>query len=228
MAKGIVYILTNPCLDGWVKIGMTERNDIERRLQELNSPPNIPLTYRCYATYEVDNPLEVEKRIHNLIDLVDDSLHARELLQNGRIREREFFRISPETAYGIFRNIAGLRDDMENLKLYTPTESELQEQELAENRTRRSNNSFQLLGISVGEVVTFLYDENITAKVLDEKNSVEYEGESYSITGLATKILNLKCGWTNTKHANGWRYFTKDGITLSDLRDRLEGAKTEG
>lgn len=227
MAKGIVYILTNPCLDGWVKIGMTERNDIERRLQELNSPPNIPLTYRCYATYEVDNPLEVEKRIHNLIDLVDDSLHARELLQNGRIREREFFRISPETAYGIFRNIAGLRDDMENLKLYTPTESELQEQELAENRTRRSNNSFQLLGISVGEVVTFLYDENITAKVLDEKNSVEYEGESYSITGLATKILNLKCGWENTKHASGWRFFTKDGITLSDLRDRIEGAVTE-
>lgn len=33
MAKGLVYILTNPCLDGWVKIGMTERNDIERRLQ---------------------------------------------------------------------------------------------------------------------------------------------------------------------------------------------------
>ena len=74
MSKGLVYILTNPCLDGWVKIGMTERNDIERRLQELNSPPNIPLSYRCYATYEVENPLEVERRIHSLIDRVDDSL----------------------------------------------------------------------------------------------------------------------------------------------------------
>lgn len=30
MAKGMVYILTNPCLDDWVKIGMTERDDIER------------------------------------------------------------------------------------------------------------------------------------------------------------------------------------------------------
>lgn len=30
MSNGIVYILTNPCLDGWVKIGMTERNDIEK------------------------------------------------------------------------------------------------------------------------------------------------------------------------------------------------------
>ena len=32
MSKGLVYILTNPCLDGWVKIEMTERNDIKRRL----------------------------------------------------------------------------------------------------------------------------------------------------------------------------------------------------
>lgn len=227
MAKGIVYILTNPCLDGWVKIGMTERNDIERRLQELNAPANIPLAYRCYATYEVDNPLEVEKGIHNLIDLVDDSLHARELLQNGRIREREFFKISPETAYGIFKNIAMLRNDVENLKLHVPTISQLQEQEFAESRARRSNNSFRLLGIPVGEEIAFLYDENITAKVLDEKNSVEFEGAVYSVTGLATKILVEKCGWSNTQHANGWRYFMKDGITLSDLRDRIENSETE-
>ena len=40
MSEGLVYILTNPCLEGWVKIGMTGRNDIERRLQELNAPPN--------------------------------------------------------------------------------------------------------------------------------------------------------------------------------------------
>ena len=51
MEKGLVYILTNPCLDGWVKIGMKERDDIESRLRELNSPNNIPLSYRCYATY---------------------------------------------------------------------------------------------------------------------------------------------------------------------------------
>ena len=90
MSGGLVYIMTNPCLDGWVKIGMTERNDIDQHLNELNSPSNIPLSYRCYAVYEVENPLEVEKRIHNIIDLIDSSLHAREVLTNGRIRERIF------------------------------------------------------------------------------------------------------------------------------------------
>jgi len=51
MAMGIVYILTNPSFDGWVKIGMSARNDIEARLAELNRPTNLPLSYRAYAIY---------------------------------------------------------------------------------------------------------------------------------------------------------------------------------
>lgn len=222
MSKGLVYILTNPCLDGWVKIGMTERNDIERRLQELNSPANIPLSYRCYAVYEVDNPLEVEKNIHSIIDRVDGSLHAREQLHNGRIREREFFRISPETAYGIFKDIANLRGDIENLKLFAPTENEAQEQELEESKPKRSNNTFKLLGISVGEEIAFLYDDNIKAKVISDKNQIQFEGASYSVTGLACKILIERYGWADNLHINGWRYFTKDGATLSDRREQIE------
>lgn len=227
MSKGIVYILTNPCLDSWVKIGMTERNDVERRLQELNSPTNIPLSYRCYAVYEVNNPLEVEKRIHSIIDRVDDSLHAREKLDNGRIREREFFKISPETAYGIFKDIAILRNDIENLKLYTPTFSQSQEEELAESKTKRSNNSFKLLNIKIGEEINFLYDETIIAKVSSEKNQVEFDGEPYSVTALAIKILIEKYGWAENSHVNGWRFFTKDGVALSDLRDRMESTETD-
>ena len=227
MSKGIVYILTNPCLDGWVKIGMTERNDIEQRLQELNAPPNIPLTFRCYAVYEVENPQAVEAKIHSIIDRVDDSLRAREQLSSGRIREREFFRISPETAYGIFKDIAALRGDTNQLKLYTPTEAQSQEQELAERKTKRSNNSFKLLGIGVGEEITFLYDDTITARVVDEKNRIEYGGASYSVTGLAGKILVEKYGWSDNLHVNGWRYFTKDGVTLSDMRSNIESAEAD-
>lgn len=227
MSRGLVYILTNPCLDGWVKIGMTELNDIERRLQELNSPPNIPLSYRCYATYEVENPLEVERRIHSLIDRVDDSLHAREQLNNGRVREREFFKISPETANGIFKDIAALMGDANKLKLYTPTLDQSQELELAENKTKRSNNSFELLNIGVGEEISFLYDDTIIAKVLNKKNQVEFDGIQYSVTGLARKILFERFDWAENLHVNGWRFFTKDGISLSDLRDNIENAIEE-
>jgi len=42
-SKGIVYILTNPCLDGWVKIGMSDKDDIQDRLDELNTPSNMDI-----------------------------------------------------------------------------------------------------------------------------------------------------------------------------------------
>lgn len=119
----------------------------------------------------------VEENIHSIIDQVDDSLHAQEQFDNGRMREREFFKISPERAYRIFNNIAALRGDQDKLKLYVPTEGQAQEQELAERK--RSNNSFTLLHINVGEEISFLYDESIIARVLDRKNQIEFEGERY-------------------------------------------------
>ncbi|MPN57556.1 hypothetical protein SDC9_205250 [bioreactor metagenome] len=87
-----------------------------------------------------------------------------------------------------------LRNDVEKLKLYTPTLGQSQEQELAENTTKRSNNSFKLLKISIGEEITFLYDESFIAKVIIEKNQIEFNGEVYSVTGLARKILIEKYG----------------------------------
>jgi len=225
MTKGIIYILTNPCLDGWIKIGMTERDGIEKRLQELNNPSNIPLTFHCYATYEVDDPSEVEKCIHGLIDTVDDSLHAREKLANGKIREREFFRISPEKAYKIFENIAILRNDRKYLKRSVPTEEQLQEEEIAEYKIKGPKSSFKSLGINPGEEISFLYDETIVAKVVDEKN-VEYEGENRSVTALARKLLTEK-GSGKYNNLNGWRYFVKDGVILSELRERLENSETD-
>ena len=219
--------MTNPCLDGWVKIGMTERNDIDQRLNELNSPSNIPLSYRCYAVYEVETPLEVEKRIHNILDLIDSSLHAREVLTNGRIREREFFKISPETAYSVFRNIAVLRGDTDKLKLHVPTVQQAQEEEIADSKSKRSRSSFKMLNIPVGETISFLYNENIVAKVLDDKNRVEFEGEDYSVSSLARKILIEKHGWADNASVNGWKYFTKDGRILHDLRDRPENTGDE-
>ena len=174
----------------------------------------------------MEQPLEVEKRIHSIIDRIDDTLHAREQLENGRIREREFFKISPETAYGIFKDIAALRNDTDNLKLYRPTQEQSQEEEIAEARTKRSNNSFKLLNIDVGEEISFLHDENIVAKVVNDKNKIEYEGEIYSVTALARKLLIERHGWSEDLHVNGWKYFTKNGLTLSDLRDRIENEES--
>ena len=42
----IVYVLTNPAMPGIVKIGMTEREDVQRRMTELYST-GVPLPFEC-------------------------------------------------------------------------------------------------------------------------------------------------------------------------------------
>lgn len=218
MVKGIVYILTNPCLDGWVKIGMTNRNDIEKRLEQLNSPTNIPLMFRAYALYYVDNPAEVEKDIHELIDMIDDSLHARETLSSGRTREREFFRISPERAFYIFKKVAKFRGDMENLVL-VPATDEQQEEEVVAS-TRLKSFKFSMVDVPVGSELSFLKDDSITCTVVDNRNHVEYQGEVTTMSALAARLLDARS-------VAGPRFFAYKGEVLSDRRARMDAERAE-
>lgn len=165
MTKGIVYLLTNPCLEGWVKIGMTGKDDIAARLKSLNASTSIPLSFRVYAEYHVEKPEEVEQSIHKLIDLVDSDLRAREFDDNARIiREREFFQISVENAYKIFKEVARLRNDSNALVLISPTEEEIEEQEIAQRKQRKKWNEelfFKSVvegGVDKAEGISTLYD----------------------------------------------------------------------
>jgi len=212
MSRGIVYILTNPCLDGWVKIGMSARNDVDKRVAELNAPPNMPLSFRAYAVYHVENPREVESDIHELIDMVDGSLHARETMSSGRVRQREFFRISPEKAYSIFKKVAKFRGDLDQLEFLSTTKDQQEEEEIAP--TRRKPFSFGMLGIPVGAELSFIKDDSVICKVLDEKNHVEYNGERTTLSSIVESILGGSY--------QGPYFFTFDGETLTDRRARLE------
>lgn len=216
MESEYVYIMTNPCLDGWIKIGRTK--NIDSRLNELNSPSNMPLSFRCFASYKVNDAQKVEKSIHKLIDTINDSLHAREFLDSGKIREREFFKMSPETAYGIFKEVAKLRNDESNLKLWTLTREEADEER---SNMRPLRTTFEMLHIDVGSTIYFVFDENVTATVEDKENKIICNGERGTVTGIAKKILKKDLGWV-TDNVNGWRFFTKDGCSsLYDKRKQI-------
>ena len=224
MSKGIVYILVNPCLDGWIKIGKTDR-DINERLSELNSPTNIPLSFRAYATYEVDNAREVEMHIHRLFDSIDESLHAREELANGKIRQREFFRISEEKAFKVLESVSELRGDRANLKKILPDQEQVEEDVIADQATRRPPFKFSMIGLPVGSQLTFLYDENCTCITIDD-SQVEYDGVNYSLTGLAKKLLSERGRYAN--NVPGPQYFTYQGEKLShwrNIKERQEGGE---
>ena len=213
MEKGIVYILTNPCLDGWIKIGMTNRHDIERRLEELNRPENIPLSFRGYALYHTHEPEKVERSIHKIFDIINHDLHARETV-NGRLRQREFFKISPEDAYAVFEEIAKLRGEEAYLELVVPND-EQEEEETIQREGRAAPFRFSMVGIQVGEEIEYIKDASIRCEVISDRK-IRYDGENYSLSALAEKLE----GRTNL--AGPW-YFNFDGEILGRRRQRMVG-----
>ena len=50
----IVYVLTNPAMPGIVKIGMTDRPDVQRRMGELYST-GVPLPFDCVIAREIED-----------------------------------------------------------------------------------------------------------------------------------------------------------------------------
>jgi hypothetical protein len=217
MIKGIVYILTNPCLEGWVKIGMSDKEDIQDRLAELNSPPNIPLSFRAYAIYRVLNPKSVEESIQKIIDTLDDTLRSIEIKDNGRKREREFYKISPEKAFEVFKQVAKMRGDEKFLELVEPT---VQEQKIdTALQKRRPKLNLKEIGIPEDAVLTFVGDESVSCIAKSSVNKLLYENKKYSISALAIKLLQEKCNW-KAKTIAGGSYFKYNGLTLNDIRQQ--------
>ena len=212
MKKKLVYILTNPSMQGWIKIGWTD--DINKRLKSLNAPTSIPLSFRVYATLEVENAYEVEQSIHTIFDNIDKTLHSIEKNEKGKVRVREFFQISPEKAYIVLREIAKLTHNEKNLKLGIPTEKEIIEEEIVESNNKRKNASFADLGLQKGDELLYLRDSTIKCTVLNDKNSVQYNGVETTLSAIGKQLTGY--------NVNGYKLFTYENETLWDRRLRLE------
>lgn len=221
--KSLIYILTNPSFPNYVKIGKT--TDLQQRIRSLNNPTCLPFSFRVYATYTVEKNLDaVERSIHNLIDKIDYDLRAREEVDSGRLREREFFAMDAESAFEVLREIAALRDDEHNLTKIKQTKQEKAEENTAKtievqaDRTRAANFSFERKGIKPGTEICYWKDELLKAKVLDDRY-IDYQGQTYTLTGLAKKLLG-KIGQIGG--VAGPQYFKLNGKRLTDLPDVTE------
>ena len=63
MAKGYIYIMTNPALKDMVKIGYA--SDVVLRRKQLSTTA-LPYEYEIYATYETSD-VHSEKAVNNCI-----------------------------------------------------------------------------------------------------------------------------------------------------------------
>jgi hypothetical protein len=188
----LVYVLTNPAMPNVVKIGRTTKQDVNIRMKELYTT-GVPLPFECAFACEVKDATEVEKALHFAFG-------------DARINEsREFFKISAERVIAILkllkidsRNVTDeIQEQFEKIssdsdraatqkfKIEEAAKKELEET----TRKPRPVLNFQDMGISVGEKLVFINDQNITITVVDNKK-VECDGEVSFLTPLTQRLLN--------------------------------------
>lgn len=201
MPDGIIYILINAAIPGYVKLGQTTTS-VEQRMKELDTT-SIPLPFECFYAARVRNVDFVEQRLHDAFD-------------DRRVRpRREFFKIDPERIRSALELVA-----MEDA---TPRGDVVQDSEdqiaLNEARRGRAGFNFEMVEIPVGAVLTFTKDPAITCTVVGP-GKVLFEGEETSLSTAALKVVRrLGYNWPTIAGPTYWEF---EGETLAGRRQRME------
>ena len=195
----IVYVLSNPAFDRYVKVGRTI--DLEQRLRQLDNT-SVPLPFRCEFAVEVADEVEAERLVH-------------QAFADVRVRSsREFFEIEPQRVIAALKLTGG--------KDVTPKEDVAEDAEgieaLERTVAKRRSYSFDDAHVTIGDVLVYTRDESVTATVVADKK-IEFEGEVTSLSRAALTLLH-RDGY-KWKQANGWAYWMKDGETMGERVERF-------
>jgi len=195
--SGIVYVLSNPAMPGFVKIGMTTRDKVEERMRELNNT-SVPMPFECEYACRVDDFKRVEHALH-----VAFSPHRVSA-------QREFFRIEPEQAIIILKLLE--KEDV------TPVVTNEINEEIDEATkevvrkfkiSRRPPLNFDDMKIPVGSILKYTEsDEKVT---VNGPRKVLFNGEETSLTKVTQILLNLEYSVQPT------RYWTYNGKNLQEI-----------
>jgi hypothetical protein len=198
---GKVYILTNDSMPGIIKIGITEMETIEERMKSLDNT-SVPKPFRFHYAIETDKHKEIEKLMHNAFS-------------KFRIRNnREFFEMDAESAVAALK-ISGSPEIKLNNEMIDEQGTIIEEDPMP----KRMVFTFSQVKIPINSELSFTRDENIKCKVTSNRE-VEYEGEKYSLSGLAKKLL-AEMGY-NWKSVQGPMYFKYNDKTLYEIRNEVE------
>lgn len=189
MANGYIYIMTNPALNGMVKIGYA--TDVETRRQQLSTTA-LPYEYEIYATYETSGNLE-DKKLHKLIDNLNPDLRVS--------KNREFFVLEPEDAYELLESIAtisGTKDKLNKVKIIATKKQHI----------RKPPVNFAKCGIPVGAELVFVEDPTVVVTVASERK-VQYNDEITSLSAISDSIKGYS--------TSGPSFFTYNGKLIADI-----------
>lgn len=193
----IIYILTNECMPGLVKIGRTSTS-VEQRMKELYTT-GVPFPFHCFYAASVQDAEFVEKKLHYAFG-------------DHRVpTNREFFKIDPNRVKAVIEMVATKEMTPLNDPEFTP--------EMKEYISRRPPFRFSLANVPIGAELRFVRDENILCRVIDDR-SIELQGVVKSLSAAAGELLS-KSGWRSTQ-VQGPIYWLYEGETLEERRQRIE------
>lgn len=195
----IVYILTNESMPDTIKIGFTD--NLSRRLRELDNT-STPLPFECFYALELEDARGIEDLLHEAFD-------------DKRVRQnREFFNCTPEqakSALKIAEKMGGR--DVTPKEVVVETEQDRQALDNAKKKKGRVD-YFGILGINIGETLTFSKDQNLNCEV-KENGQVLFREELTTLSGSALTIVSeMGYNWQQVRGAGYWCY---KGTTLLDL-----------
>ena len=171
----VVYVLTNPAMPGFVKIGVTALADVNGRLSQLYGT-GVPFPFDLEFACKVPNGGEVERALHKAFA---------PYRPNPR---REFFHIDPEQAIAILKLLHVADATLEIEAEASPISGE-EVQAGKQFKKRRPNLNFHEMNIPSGSVLHFTEGAHTVTIISGRK--VLWNGQPSSLTEVTRALLNL-------------------------------------
>ena len=204
---GVVYILSNPAMEGYLKIGYTQGNgpqDVIDRMRQLDTTAT-PLPFDCEYAAVVENYERVERALHVAFG-------------ENRVRpSREFFEGIPPFRVKAVLELLALDD-------VTPDASVTYDaEELGTTGPIRRRPSFKISQARVPEGAELQWADNPekTCTVRFD-GRLEWEGRDYSISELTATFK----GWKNKYAPNPAQYWLYESQTLQERREQFDAEES--
>ncbi|MDR0741824.1 MAG: GIY-YIG nuclease family protein [Rickettsiales bacterium] len=199
--KGIIYVMTT-AVSGLIKIGKTESKNFQERMRNLeaNGYYNVAGLKRFFAI-ELYDYSDKEKLLH-------------ELFNKHQVGNSELFALDTDLIRQLLLSFDG--------KVIYPEKMDKEKEFDVITKVRKQGAlfSFYRKGLKNGDIVNFIKDNSIKAKVVGERE-VEYMGQIWKLSPLAYKIYESRGQLVTSGTYQGAHEFEYNGKRLTTLPDKI-------
>lgn len=191
MSEGFVYILTNAAMPGYIKIGLTQHDELSARLKQLDNT-STPLPFEVYYAARVPDCRRLERTLHFVFGEKRTRLN------------REFFTAQPDLVKAIIELVAITEEPVtDRVQDITPEQRTAIE---AVKGARAERLTLERLGLKPGTTLTFIKDPTVTCTVAGPR-TVLFRGTEQTLSAAALIVVReMGYNWPSVRGADYWLY----------------------